>query len=60
MLEAFGYGDVWPLHVPPPAWPALRRVSGLALALALASWLVAERERRGPIVRVLRAGAWSP
>eukprot|EP00965_Chrysotila_dentata_P034023 1132884-Pleurochrysis_carterae.AAC.5 len=25
MREALGYGDVWPLHVPSPAWPALRR-----------------------------------
>eukprot|EP00965_Chrysotila_dentata_P091917 3034041-Pleurochrysis_carterae.AAC.1 len=25
LLETLGYGNVWPLHVPSPAWPALRR-----------------------------------
>eukprot|EP00965_Chrysotila_dentata_P039328 1307311-Pleurochrysis_carterae.AAC.3 len=43
-----------------PAWPALRLVAGAALALALASSPVATRERRGPVVRVLRVGARSP
>eukprot|EP00965_Chrysotila_dentata_P078712 2594752-Pleurochrysis_carterae.AAC.1 len=35
-------------------------VSGVALALALASSLAGIRVRRAPVVRVLHVSAWSP
>eukprot|EP00965_Chrysotila_dentata_P255838 6212356-Pleurochrysis_carterae.AAC.2 len=60
MQVALGYGVLLPLHVPSLAWPALRRVSGVARALALASLSAVVCGRRGPVVRVLREGALLP
>eukprot|EP00965_Chrysotila_dentata_P154694 5111508-Pleurochrysis_carterae.AAC.2 len=42
------------------AWSALTMVSGVALALALASSFAVICVRRAPVVRVLHVGAWSP
>eukprot|EP00965_Chrysotila_dentata_P182738 6034028-Pleurochrysis_carterae.AAC.1 len=47
------YGDTRGPVMLLPAWPALTMVSGVALALALASSLAGIRVRRAPVVRVL-------